>query len=686
MNIKSWLKNNWWIFALIAIFLFSYWIRSYNIVPDKLVGFDPSFQFRFTKYVADWGHIPEWDELTYYVGRNAIDSVSPLMLYITSFIHSTIGKSLDFSLMTTASYMSAIFGALMVIPAFLLIRKLAGTYAGLLGSFLIGTAPQVLIRTFGGSYDTDQMALLFILINLYLGLRFLENKTVTNFCLATLGTIASILAWAMSIYAFIVVATSSALYFIIKILIAESESKNITNKIKHEFKTYKTELLGVTGILVISHILGMILRLNVIGSILEIIGFAFNPAKWIVNISIAELQSFDIFNLQGWMMATGQFVTRINIFDTITTLIILTFIISGALYNYKKDNRKLSFILTLLVLGIYTTFRGIRFTEFSSIIFLVVIASGFGYLIKHFNENKFLKGFVIGLGIFLIFIGASVGSQLGLQLGPDQNQNWENAWSFIKTETPSDAIIGTWWDPGHMISTLAERRNFADGAHCGNECKYNINDRITDLGKIMATSSEAESLELIKKYKGTSSKVYWIASDDLVPKYQWLQYFGFGCDYKTDPNCKLYQTINYQQALQNQNGEIVVLQYQNVLLLPGIDTWIPVYNQNNEGFIIQNVISYDSMGNVQKIKIPIDQVKNITANISPITEQLGITMKNDIAPLTIWVHKDNSYIVLIPDTLENTIFTKMFFLEGEGLENFKQVFRNEQVKIYEVLV
>ena len=202
----------------------------------------------------------------------------------------------------------------------------------------------------------------------------------------------------------------------------------------------------------------------------------------------------------------------------------------------------------------------------------------------------------------------------------------------------------------------------------------------------MATSSEQESLELIRKYKGTSSKVYWIASNDLISKYQWLQYFGTGCDATKDPSCQLYQLIPQQQALQNENSEIIVRIYSNIIIVNNGYVNIPIYTQNNEGFIIQNVISYDSMGNVQKIKIPIDQVKNITANISPITEQLGITMKNDIAPLTIWVHKDNSYIVLIPDTLENTIFTKMFFLEGEGLENFKQVFRNEQVKIYEVLV
>ena len=687
MEIKDHIKKNYWIIILLFIFLFAYWVRAFNIIPDQILGFDPTYQYRFTKYITDWGHMPLWDELTYYVGRTVDQNTPPLMLYITSFIHNTIGKAIGFSLFTTASYMSAVFGALIVIPAFFLVKKLAGEKAGLLGAFLIGVAPQALIRTFGSSYDTDQMALLFILLNLYLGLRFLEKQTIPNFCWFTLGIIASVLAWAMSIYAFVAVAAASALYFIIQTIFAESESRNISRKITTQFKKYKYEILGITGILIVSHILGMILNLNIIGSILSIIGFALRPEKWIVNISIAELQAFDIFNLQGWMFATGRFITNQPIIDMVITFIILSFTVAGIAYNYKKDNRKLSFILTLFVLGVYTTFRGIRFTEFSSILFLVIIASGFGYTIKYFDKNNLLKTLAVGSAIFLIFIGASLGTQYGLQLGPDINQNWDNAWTFLKTQTPKDAIVGTWWDPGHMIAALAERRNFADGAHCDNSCLYTINDRITDLGKIMATSSESESLKLMKKYKGTSSVVYWIASDDLIAKYQWLQYFGTGCDYKTNSKCELYQLSQRQQVLQNDQGEPIVVVYDSLILLPGSPSEIPAYiTPENQAFIMKNIIKYDTTGNIVKYSIPDSEITNIKNSLTEITDQVGITISNETIDLTIWLSRDYSYAVIIPKSLENTVFTKMFFLEGEGLENFTQVFRNEQVKIYEIKI
>jgi asparagine N-glycosylation enzyme membrane subunit Stt3 len=682
MKIK--MEKKYWILILLAIFIFSLWIRSFNIVPDRVLSFDPTFQYRFTKYIVDWGHLPLWDELTYYVGRQGDIIVSPLMIYLTAFIHNILTKNFGLSLLTTASYMSAIYGALIVIPAFFLVKRLAGIKAGLLGAFLIGTAPQILIRTFGSSYDTDQMALFFLILNLYLGLRFLQKKTIPNFCWMTIGMIAATLGWALSIYSFLLIIGSSITYLLLQTFLIESENRNITKKIKKSLIEYKNELIGLIGVFSVSTLLGYILKIDLLKNIMVIIGFASKPEKWIVNISIAELQPFNIFNLNGWMMATGRFITGDKLIDTIITITIISFTLIGLFYNYKKDNRKLSFIVTLFFLGIYTTFRGIRFTEFSSILFLIIIASGFGYLLKSLNKDKLLKGLALGIGILFAFSAMSMGIQYGQSLGPDINYNWDSTWEFLRTQTPEDSIVGTWWDPGHMIAALAERRNFADGAHCDNSCLFTINDRITDLGAIMAISNEHDSLELIKKYKGTSSKVYWIVSDDLISKYQWLQYFGTGCDATTDPTCQLYQLIPQQQALQNENNDIIVRIYSNIIIVNNGYVNIPIYTQNNEGFVFGDILSYDHNGEITSLQVPESQITALTKSVEPIMDQLDIKMSDKMIPTTIWLSKDMTYVVMIPDTLKNTIFTKMFFLEGQGLQNFKQVFRNEQVKIYEI--
>src|SRR3990172_8802602 len=117
MDMIKVLKDKWWLFVLIAILLFSYHVRAINIVPERLLSFDPTFEYRYTKYFADWGHMPAWDELTYYVGRLIeINTTPPLMFYITSVIYWLISSS-GISLLTLSAYMAAVYGALMIIPA-----------------------------------------------------------------------------------------------------------------------------------------------------------------------------------------------------------------------------------------------------------------------------------------------------------------------------------------------------------------------------------------------------------------------------------------------------------------------------------------------------------------------------------------------------------------------------------------
>ena len=225
MGISSRLKSGWWVVVLVLIFAFSYYIRAQNIVPDRLLSYDPIFQYRYTYYVANSGHLPLWDELTYYVGRLiAINTSPPLMLYITTFIYWLI-KSLGVSLITVCSYMSAIFGAMIVIPAFFLARELSNKYGGLLSAVLIGTAPQILSRTFGSSYDNDQLVIFFILSTLYLGYMALKKKTIFSYSLALVGLAGFLMTWNISFYSFFILLGFAVVYFVIGSLVSKEGFK-----------------------------------------------------------------------------------------------------------------------------------------------------------------------------------------------------------------------------------------------------------------------------------------------------------------------------------------------------------------------------------------------------------------------------------------------------------------------------
>jgi asparagine N-glycosylation enzyme membrane subunit Stt3 len=692
MKLINSIKEKWWIFALLLVFLFSYSIRAENIVPDRLLSFDPIFQYRYTKYFVDWGHLPVWDELTYYVGRKVDFTLTqPFMYYITAIAYWIFSPLLGLSLITIASYMSAIYGALIVIPAYLIGKELSNKYGGLLTALLMGTAPQILIRTFGSSYDTDQIVLFFLVLTLYLGFYALRKRTIPSFCLALAGFSVFMLSWGNFLYTYLILIIFVIFYFILSIILKLRKRTEISKEIKNSLSKIKMQIIILLLLFVGITIIGFLNNTNAIISLYTLIGFAQKAEQWIVNISIAELQPFSIFNLEGWITAMGRFFTGDMIVNGIIFLFFIAMLLLGILKSFKKDLIIASFLITLFFIAIYTSSKGIRFTEFTSCLFIILIGSGFGTLIELFEKDIIKKTILLGLAIFVALNAMNIGIELGKQLGPDINSNWDNAWTFLKTKTLEFSVVGTWWDPGHMIAGLAERRVYADGAHCqlgsdGNPaCLYTINDRITDLGKIMATTDENESLKLIRKYQGDSPKVYWIASDDLIGKFQWLQYFGLGCDARSDSQkCPLYIQIPEQSRSADNQGNIVLRNYGSILVFQGLDIPIPIYVQGINGAIFDETIYY-SQGNVTSFKMNETEKETLIQALKPLEKQLNFRFTNQSIPMTVWIPQHYAYIVIIPQNLRDSVFTKMFMLEGQGLDHFKQVFRNEQVKIYEVI-
>lgn len=674
----------WWIPALIAVFIFAFWIRGLNTVPDRILSYDPVFQYRFTKYIADFGVVPAWDELSYYTGRAVgMNTYPPLMWYITAFVYKFFMAGA--TLKTVAAFMGAIFGAMIVIPAFLLGRELSNKYGGLMAALLIGTAPQILVRTFGSSFDNDQLVLFFILLTTYLGIYAMRKRTIGSVLLAILGFTAFAMTWGMYWYSFFVLVGTAILYFLLGLVFGDRKTKmNSDEKIKHSWGEAKKNILVLVVLFVGIFISASVLSTDPIGALSALFGFAGSAEKWIVNVSIAELQpsGFALANIGSWILAMGRFAIGDTLIDMLIFLSFIGLIIFGLAATYKKNIFRKSALLTLFAIALYTTAGGIRFTEFSSGFMIILIAAGFGYFVDWTKKKGHFPIILsAGLGLAIVFVALSLGQIMGQNVGPDQDSNWESAWNFLKTQTPQDSLVGTWWDPGHMVTGLAERRVVADGAHCGFDCKYTINDRIVDLGKSFATNDENESVKIIRKYQGDSPKVYWIASDDLIGKFQWLQYFGTGCDARSDRSCPLYYQLPQQSVSYTMSGDIGMRYYGDVVVLPG-NVPLPILKQGKSASLFGEILYYED-GKVKSQNLP----KNITEfaqQLKPIADQLGVKLSNEPLPVTVWVRSDYGYVVIIPQNQRNNVFTKMFFLEGAGLENFKMVFSNQAVKIYEV--
>ena len=678
MNIDM-IKKYYWIPILILIFIISFEVRAIGIVPDKLLSYDPIFQYRHLRYIADYGTLPAWDELTYYTGREISTGLVSLFQYVITFwIYRIINVLTPMGLMTAAAYSAALYGALISVAAFLLVRELSNNEGGLLAAALVGTAPQILSRTFGASFDTDQLVVFFILFTLWLSIRMLKYKTPASIFFAFSGFFMFAMLWVMWTYPLILVGGVLVFYLLITYLF-EHKLNFKANKIKNHIYKYKDEIIVFASLFVILFGVLLLFGTNLILSMLDLVGFATQAEKLIVNISIAELQNVSLLDLQTWILALGRIALGDAIVDTLALLFIFGCIAFAVYYSFK--NKKLfefSAILVLTIFTLYTLFRGIRFTEFTSAIFLSVAGVGFGYLIEFLKKDKLYLSLICGVGFFVAFVSIGIAFMMAPSLGPDMDKNWDSAWQFLKENTNELAIVGTWWDPGHMIAGLAERRNFADGAHCGSPaCMYGINDRITDTGKIFATDNEDEAINLIRKYKGDSTEVYWIASSDLIGKFQWIQYFGTGCDARTDQRCPLYLPMQLQSVSQTKSG-YSVFNYNNVKIILRGNEIIPILINNRNGALFSEIIVYEN-----NTAIPY-KISNV--NTTEIENEMRVRMSSEQIPYTVLVMPDGQNIILIPPHLRNNIFTKMFFFDGQGLTRFKEVFSNSDVKIFKVVL
>jgi asparagine N-glycosylation enzyme membrane subunit Stt3 len=255
---------------LLLVILFGFYIRSAGNVPDKILSYDPLFQYRFTKYYVDFGQLPAWDELSYYVGRAVSNSAPGLMFYLTALIYA-FTKGFGWSLITTATFASAWYGALIAVPAFLLAREFSNKWGGLFGAALTISAPQILVRTFGASFDTDQFSIFFILLALWAGFYAMKRRTVFSVFLASTCFVLFASAWQDFWYPFFFMIAAGAIYATLKMALAWKSGDDHRKAI---FSEAKSLVLVVVSIFAMTVIASSLLGYNPIQNLFSFVNFA----------------------------------------------------------------------------------------------------------------------------------------------------------------------------------------------------------------------------------------------------------------------------------------------------------------------------------------------------------------------------------------------------------------------------
>lgn len=286
-------------------------------------------------------------------------------------------------------------------------------------------------------------------------------------------------------------------------------------------------------------------------------------------------------------------------------------------------------------------------------------------------------------------------THLAKSQGTVLSDNWWESLNWIKNNTDECAVVATYWDPGHFITGIARRAAVFDGASQNALLVVDTDDprneivienydsginhivmykngkrttaRIQDISTTLLTSNETLAIEILKDYmKPNCTEMYYIASNDLLSKSQWWSYFA-----TWDPIDKgvhyIYMTVGLTQAKpipsQNAISYTYSVSQSQAFVIYDIDDELKPYFQGGNQFIdVEKMFYFKKDG----------------------TGQFVINEDAEIKGL-LWLDPSRQVVIFIPPELESSMFTRMYFFNGQGLEHFE--FINSwggEVKLFKV--
>jgi dolichyl-diphosphooligosaccharide--protein glycosyltransferase len=385
----------------------------------------------------------------------------------------------------------------------------------------------------------------------------------------------------------------------------------------------------------------------------------------------------------------------------------------------KRNYLLYGVILVLwLLITAYALTKGVRFAA----AFSIPIALGAGifvglireYVNLHVDDHSYRVIIMVILVALAVYYPVTSAYATSYSVLPGTDDSMVSSLEWIKANTPNSTVIISWWDYGHLFATKADRANTFDGGSQNTPRAYWV-------GKALLTSDEnlsagilrmlgssgdqgyltldnytkntAKSVEILNKVLGAdktaaqtvmtteygltaeqavnvlkythpdnATPVVFITSSDMVGKSGWWSYFGSwnfnnnsGSNYIYSSGIGKTTDVNNTTVIQGDNN--VVAQINGSEILAGL--WVSE-NKIAEPHRVISIVD----GNVSY-----DKVKNNASMFSIILDK-----------------QNNTYItVAMNQELENSIFTRLYFLKGQGLTKFQLAHEEPGVLVWNVL-
>ncbi|OPY22761.1 MAG: Oligosaccharyl transferase STT3 subunit [Methanobacterium sp. PtaU1.Bin242] len=746
----------------------------------------------------------QWDLHSYYPpGREA--AYTPMIVYVTAFTYKFVNLFAKVPLTTVAFWIGAFIASLAVIPAYLFIRRITNDYGGITAAILVGTAPFYFSHTFAGFFDTDMFNMLLPLLTVWFFVESFRANDIRNRTIfAVLSAISMLLfslAWEGWIYIFYLVIITTVIYLLVSNYLLRWKTIKKPGEYDSKMEWFQDQpgIFALVVFFVLSSVLIMISSgpSDFATSLLGPVGFTQlqatvqqTTAYPNVFVSVGELQVpgvMDAINNVGGLVVfvfslLGVFLLfwRLKPRNKTTEKVVgqektekktkkrrrserrkdkkqeekaketeKKFIMPDLKGKDKKNYLLYAILLSIwLLITAYAMTKGVRFAE----AFALPVALGagifvglmLGYVKGYVKNPSYQTIIMVILLVAAAFAPVSSAYAISHNVLPGTDDSMVNSLIWIKNNTPSNTVITSWWDYGHLFAAVADRGVTFDGGTQNSPRAYWVgkalltsNETLSagiltmlsttgDLGPLTMdnyTKSTGKSVEILDKTLGVDKATaltimtsqygltqeqaqnmvqythpdnptpdVLITSSDMVGKAGWWTYFG-NWNFQTNSS----QSYSYVpgQGVIVPNNETGLSNNTTVLLAENAIVAEIVGNNVTAGIINVNELKNQNMSTSEMINKLLAGVQgNNTLVIKPhklIVVQDNNVTQNDVvsadSPYSIIIVKTNgTYMTyLMNKELEDSIFTKLYLLRGQGITKFALDFEQPGVMVWRVI-
>ncbi|XP_071452114.1 dolichyl-diphosphooligosaccharide--protein glycosyltransferase subunit STT3A [Hetaerina americana] len=171
-------------------------LRFENVIHE----FDPYFNYRTTKFLADEGfyRFHNWfdDRAWYPLGRIIGGTIYPgLMITSTALYHFMWLLNITIDIRNVCVYLAPFFSSLTTIITYLLTKELRDSSSGLVAAAMISIVPGYISRSVAGSYDNEGIAIFCMLLTYYAWIKAVKTGAVLWAALSALAYFYMVSSW-----------------------------------------------------------------------------------------------------------------------------------------------------------------------------------------------------------------------------------------------------------------------------------------------------------------------------------------------------------------------------------------------------------------------------------------------------------------------------------------------------------